>query len=140
MIVSGGQQRASAIRVHASILPQTPLPSRLFWEERQESVLHQKVQAGGGPEDCGERAPDSRGGGGSLKLRVSLKRSQHPRLHAHKLQVTGINSTRAQRPSLRRVQGENLNFKIKLTSPRLIRFHPKHKALLLDCEPEEHRG
>ena len=128
------KQRASAIRVHASILPQTPLPSRLFWEERQESVLHQKVQAGGGPEDCGG-APDGQGGGGSLKLRVSLKRSQHPRLRAHKLQVTGINSTRARRPSLRRVQGENLNFK---TSPWLIRFHPEHKALLQDCEPEEH--
>ena len=29
LIVSGGQQRDSAIDVHVSILPQTPLPSRL---------------------------------------------------------------------------------------------------------------
>ena len=29
VIVSGGQQRHSAMHIHASILPQTPLPSRL---------------------------------------------------------------------------------------------------------------
>ena len=30
-IVSGSQQRASALYIHVSILPQTPLPSRLPW-------------------------------------------------------------------------------------------------------------
>ena len=30
VIVSGGQQRVSAIHMHVSILPQTPLPSRLL--------------------------------------------------------------------------------------------------------------
>ena len=29
MIVSGGQQRDSALYIHESILPQTPVPSRL---------------------------------------------------------------------------------------------------------------
>jgi len=36
VIVSGGQQRGSAIHVHIFILPQTPLPSKLlrqFWTQ-----------------------------------------------------------------------------------------------------------
>ena len=35
---AGGQQRGSAIHIHASILPQTPLPSRLPHNTEQSSL------------------------------------------------------------------------------------------------------
>ena len=38
MVVSGEQQRNSAIHVHVSILPQTPLPSRLSYNIEQSSM------------------------------------------------------------------------------------------------------
>ena len=41
MIVLGGQQRASAIHIHVSILPQTPLPSRLQRNVEQSSDAEQ---------------------------------------------------------------------------------------------------
>ena len=40
VIVSGGQQRDSAIRVHVSILPQTSLPSRLPHNIEQNSLCY----------------------------------------------------------------------------------------------------
>ena len=39
-MVSGGLQRASAVHIHASILPQTPLPSRLPHDVEQSSLCH----------------------------------------------------------------------------------------------------
>ena len=38
MIVSGGHQKDSAIHIHVSILPQTPLPSRLPYNGKQSSL------------------------------------------------------------------------------------------------------
>ena len=38
LCVSGGQQRDSAIHIHISILPQTPLPSRLLHNIEQGSM------------------------------------------------------------------------------------------------------
>ena len=38
LIVSGGQQRDSAIHIHVSILPQTPVPSRLPHNIEQSSL------------------------------------------------------------------------------------------------------
>ena len=38
VIVSGEQQRDSATHIHASILPQTPLPSRLPHNVEQSSI------------------------------------------------------------------------------------------------------
>ena len=38
VIVSGGQQRDSAIHIYGSILPQTPLPSRLPYNTEQSSL------------------------------------------------------------------------------------------------------
>jgi len=40
VIVSGGQQRDSAIHIHVSILPQTPLPSRLPYNIEQSSMCY----------------------------------------------------------------------------------------------------
>ena len=40
MIVSGGQQRDSAIHTHVSISPQTPLPSRLPDNIEQSSLCY----------------------------------------------------------------------------------------------------
>ena len=40
MIVSGGQQRDSAIHIQVSILPQTPLPSRLSPNTEQSSLSY----------------------------------------------------------------------------------------------------
>lgn len=82
------------------------------------------------------------------------KRSQHPPHRAQELPMTGISGIllgrwecakrwqvsvagrweRAKRPPLRRVQGEDLTFKIKQTSLWQIKFHSKHKALLQECE------
>ena len=42
VIVSGGQQRDSAIHTHVPILPQTPLPSRLAGNIEQFPVLYSK--------------------------------------------------------------------------------------------------
>ena len=38
--VSGGQQRGSAIHIHVSFLPQTPLPSRLPHNTEQSSLCY----------------------------------------------------------------------------------------------------
>ena len=38
VVISGEQQRDSAIHIHASILPQTPLPSRLLDNIEQSSL------------------------------------------------------------------------------------------------------
>ena len=38
--VSGAQQRVSAIHIHVSILPQTPLPYRLLHNSEQSSLCH----------------------------------------------------------------------------------------------------
>ena len=40
MIGSGGQQRDSAMHTHVSILPQTPLPSRLPHNIEQSSLCY----------------------------------------------------------------------------------------------------
>ena len=40
VIVLDGQQRDSAIHIHASILPQTPLPPRLPQNTEQNSLCH----------------------------------------------------------------------------------------------------
>ena len=40
VIVSGRQQRDSAIHTHVSILPQTPLPSRLPHNTKQSSLCY----------------------------------------------------------------------------------------------------
>ena len=40
MIVSGGQQRDSAIYIHVSILPQTPQPSRIPQNTEQSSLCY----------------------------------------------------------------------------------------------------
>ena len=40
MIVSGAQQSDSAIHIHVSILPQTPLPSRLLHNIEQSSLCY----------------------------------------------------------------------------------------------------
>ena len=40
MIVSGGQRRDSVIHTHVSILPQTPLPSRLPQNIEQSSLCY----------------------------------------------------------------------------------------------------
>ena len=40
VVVSGGQKRDSAIRIHVSILPQTPLPSRLAHNIEQSPMCH----------------------------------------------------------------------------------------------------
>ena len=40
VIVSGGQQRDSAIHIHVSVLPQTPLPSRLPHNTEQSSLCY----------------------------------------------------------------------------------------------------
>ena len=40
VIVSGGQQRDSAIHIHESILPQTSLPSRLPYNIEQSSLCY----------------------------------------------------------------------------------------------------
>ena len=40
VIVSGGQQRDSAIHIHVSILPQTPFPSRLPHNIGQSSLCY----------------------------------------------------------------------------------------------------
>ena len=40
VIVSGGQWRESAIHIHVSILPQTPLPSRLPHNIEQSSLCY----------------------------------------------------------------------------------------------------
>ena len=40
MIVSGGQQRDSAIQIHVSMVPQTPLPSRLPQNTEQSSLCY----------------------------------------------------------------------------------------------------
>ena len=40
VIVSGGQQWDSAIRIHVSILPKTPLPSRLPHNTEQSSLSY----------------------------------------------------------------------------------------------------
>ena len=42
MIVSGGQQRDSAIHIHLSILPQAPFPSRLP-DNIEQSLLYYTV-------------------------------------------------------------------------------------------------
>ena len=39
-MISGGQQRNSAIHIHVSILPQTPLPSRLSRNIEQSSMSY----------------------------------------------------------------------------------------------------
>ena len=43
LIVSGGQQRDSAIQIHVSIFPQTPLPSRMPHNVEQSSPCHTVV-------------------------------------------------------------------------------------------------
>ena len=40
MIVSGGRQRDSAIRIHVSILPETSLPSRLLYNTERNSLCY----------------------------------------------------------------------------------------------------
>ena len=40
MIISGGQQKDSAIHIHISIVPQTPLPSRLPCNIEQSSLCY----------------------------------------------------------------------------------------------------
>ena len=40
VIVSGGQQRDSGIHIYVSILPQTPLPSRLSHNIKQSSLSY----------------------------------------------------------------------------------------------------
>ena len=40
VIISGEQQRDSAIHIHASILPQTPLPPRLPHNIEQSSICY----------------------------------------------------------------------------------------------------
>ena len=40
MIISGGQQKDSAIHIHISIVPQTPLPSRLPCNIEQSSMCY----------------------------------------------------------------------------------------------------
>ena len=40
VIVTGGQQRDSAIHIHVSFLPQTPLPSRLTHNIQQDSLCY----------------------------------------------------------------------------------------------------
>ena len=40
MIVSGGQQKDSAIHINVSIFPQTPLPSRLLHNIEQSSLCY----------------------------------------------------------------------------------------------------
>ena len=40
LVVSGGQQRDSAIKIHVSILPQTPLPSKLPHNIEQSSLCY----------------------------------------------------------------------------------------------------
>ena len=47
VIVSGGQQRDSAIHSHVSILPQTPLPSRLPHNIEQSSLENEVMISGG---------------------------------------------------------------------------------------------
>jgi len=47
VIVSGGQQRDSAIHSHVSILPQTPLPSRLPHNIEQSSLENELMISGG---------------------------------------------------------------------------------------------
>ena len=46
LIVSGGQQRDSAIDVHVSILPQTPLPSRLPHNIKRISLCYTVKESG----------------------------------------------------------------------------------------------
>ena len=41
--VSGGQQKGSAIHIHVSILPQTPLPSRLPYNIEKSSLCYTKA-------------------------------------------------------------------------------------------------
>ena len=40
VIVSGGQQRGSAIHIHGSILPQTPLPPKLPQNTEKSSLYY----------------------------------------------------------------------------------------------------
>ena len=40
LIVSGGQQRDSVMHIHVSILPQTPLPSRLPHNTEQSFMCY----------------------------------------------------------------------------------------------------
>ena len=47
VVVSGGQQRGSAIDSHVSILPQTPLPSRLPHNIEQSSLENEVMISGG---------------------------------------------------------------------------------------------
>ena len=47
VIVSGGQQRDSAIHSHVSILPQTPRPSRLPHNIEQSSLENELMISGG---------------------------------------------------------------------------------------------
>jgi len=44
--VSGGEQRDSAIQIHVSILPQTPLPSRLPHNTEQSSLSYKGFPGG----------------------------------------------------------------------------------------------
>ena len=43
VMVSGGQQRGSVTHIHVSILPQTPLPSRLPHDIKQFPVLSSRT-------------------------------------------------------------------------------------------------
>ena len=51
MIVSGEQQRGSAIYIHVSNLPQTPLPSRLPYNTEQSSLEHHSSVSVFSPKD-----------------------------------------------------------------------------------------
>ena len=46
VIVSGGQQRISAIHIHVPILPQSPFPSRLSHNTEQRSLCVQQDPVG----------------------------------------------------------------------------------------------
>ena len=46
VIVSGGQQRDWALHIHVSILPQTPLPSRLPYDVEQSSLCYMQGLVG----------------------------------------------------------------------------------------------
>ena len=46
VIVSGGQQRDWALHIHVSILPQTPLPSRLPYDIEQSSLCYMQGLVG----------------------------------------------------------------------------------------------
>ena len=73
------------------------------------------------------------------------KHSQPPPHRAQELPMTGISGILlgrwecAKRPYLRRVQGEDLTFKIKQTSLWQIKFHSKHKDCYRYVRPGEQR-